>query len=215
MVSCSLTQAELTTYYVGAHGLMVKGRSAIRAGGSLSVMLLVCLWQVGIAYAQSAFDLDGRSVNPLSAVPGKVVVLVFLRRDCPISNRYAPVIQKISAQFAQDASFWLVYPDKDESSRAVRKYLQDYGYHLPALRDPNHALVKLAQVQVTPEVAVFDRNRELIYDGRIDNWYQDFGRVRPAPTTHELEEAIRSALAGKRVATREIRGTGCYISDLE
>ena len=108
-----------------------------------------------------------------------------------------------------------MYPDKDESSPALRKYLQDYGYHLPALRDPNHALVKLAQVQVTPEVAVFDRNHQLIYNGRIDNWYQDSTRVRPAPTTHELEDAIRAALAGIPGPKSDVRGVGCYISDLE
>ena len=211
----SLTAAELTAYYVKAYELMARGRSAIRASGLLAATLLVSLWLASVSQAQSAFDLAGRSVNPIAAASGKVVVLVFLRSDCPISNRYAPVIQKISAQFARDTSFWLVYPDRDESSQAVRKYVQDYGYHLPALRDPNHALVKLAQVQVTPEVAVFDRNHQLVYDGRIDNWYQDLARVRPAPTTHELADAIRAALTGKPVPKTDVRGVGCYISDLE
>jgi hypothetical protein len=70
-------------------------------------------------------------------------------------------------------------------------------------------------VQITPEVAVFDRNRQLVYDGRIDDWYIDLSRARPAPTTHELEDAIRAASAGKSVARNEVRGVGCYISDLE
>ncbi len=86
---------------------------------------------------------------------------------------------------------------------------------MPALRDPDHVLVKLGHAQITPEVAVFDRNRQLIYDGRIDDWYVDLSRARPAPTTHELEDAIRAALAGKPVAKSEVRGVGCYISDLE
>ena len=160
-------------------------------------------------------DLDGRSVNPLSATSAKIVVLVFLRGDCPVSSRYAPVIQQISKQFAEQASFWLVYPDKSESPARIRKYLQDYGYHLPGLRDPDHALVKLGHAQITPEVAVFDRNRQLVYDGRIDDWYVDLGRARPAPTTHELEDAIHAALAGKSVTKSEVRGVGCYISDLQ
>jgi hypothetical protein len=70
-------------------------------------------------------------------------------------------------------------------------------------------------VQITPEVAVFDRNRQLVYDGRIDDWYIDLSRARPAPRTHELEDAIRAAAAGKSVAHNEVRGVGCYISDLE
>jgi acyl-CoA thioesterase FadM len=75
-------------------------------------------------------------------------------------------------------------------------------------------LVKLSRVQITPEVAVFGRNHQLLYEGRIDNWYVDLSRARPAPTTHELEEAIRAASAGKTVARSEVRGVGCYISDL-
>ena len=101
-----------------------------------------------------------------------------------------------------------------DSPQAIRKYLQDYGYRLPALRDPEHALVKLAHVQITPEVAVFDREHHLAYEGRIDDRYVDFFRQRPAPTTHELEDALRAVLAGKPAARGEVRGVGCYISDL-
>jgi thiol-disulfide isomerase/thioredoxin len=160
-------------------------------------------------------DLDGGSVNPLTADSSKVVVLVFLRSDCPVSSRYAPVIQQISQRYSDRARFWLVYPDKSESPQTIRKYLADYGYRLPALRDPEHSLVKLSGVQITPEVAVFDRGGRLIYDGRIDDWYADLSRARPAPTTHELEDAIRAAAAGKSAAKSEVRGVGCYISDLE
>jgi thiol-disulfide isomerase/thioredoxin len=180
------------------------------------VVAIVVLACAGLAGAQeSAIDLDGRAVNPLAAGANKVVVLVFLRRDCPVSSRYAPTIQKISKQYADSAKFWLVYPDKSETTQAIQKYLQDYGYQLPALRDPDHALVKLGRTQITPEVAVFDRSHHLVYDGRIDNWYVDLSRARPAPTTHELEDAIRAAVAGKPVVKSEVRGVGCYISDLE
>jgi thiol-disulfide isomerase/thioredoxin len=170
----------------------------------------------GFAMAQqAAVDLDGHKVNPLAADSSKIVVLVFLRRDCPVSSRYAPVIQQISGQYADRASFWLIYPDRSDSPQAIRKYLQDYGYRLPALRDPDHALVKLGHAQITPEVAVFDRNHQLVYDGRIDDWYVDLARARPEPTTHELGDALRATLAGKAVAKSEVRGVGCYISDLE
>ena len=83
------------------------------------------------------------------------------------------------------------------------------------MREPKRVLVRLSHVQITPEVAVFDRNRQLVYDGRIDDWYIDLSRARPAPTTHELEDAIHAASTGKSVARNEVRGVGCYISDLE
>ena len=179
----------------------------------IAVVLVLC---AALAHGQhTALDLDGNAVNPLAADSSKIAVLVFLRRDCPVSSRYAPAIQQISKQYADRASFWLVYPDKTDSPQAIRKYLQDYGYHLPALRDPDHVLVKVGHAQITPEVAVFDRGGHLVYDGRIDDWYVELSRARPAPTTHELEDAIRAALAGKPVAKSEVRGVGCYISDLE
>jgi AhpC/TSA family len=167
------------------------------------------------AWAQEAIDLNGHAANPFTTEPGKAVVLVFLRRDCPVSGRYAPVIQKISKQYADRASFWLVYPDKSDTAGEIRKSVTDYGYQLPVLRDPEHALVKLSRVQITPEVAVFDRERQLVYDGRIDDWYLDLSRARPAPTTHELQDAIAAAVARTTPAHKEIRGVGCYIVDVE
>lgn len=183
----------------------------------LRVMLAVAIFVSSrLASAQqTALDLDGHAVNPLTADSDKVVVLVFLRLDCPVSSRYAPVVQRIGKEYSDRADFYLVDPDKTDSPQAIRKYLADYGYRLPALRDPKRVLVKLGHVQITPEVAVFDRNRQRVYDGRIDDWYIDLSRARPAPTTHELEDAIRAASAGRSVARNEVRGVGCYISDLE
>jgi hypothetical protein len=170
----------------------------------------------GFAGAQhTAFDLDGHAVNPLAGDSNKPVVLVFERRDCPVSSRYAPVIQQIASQYADAVNFWLVYPDKNDSAPAIRQHLAEYGYHMAALRDPSHVLVKLSRVEIAPEVAVFDRNHQLVYDGRIDDLYISPGRARPAATTHELEDAIRAASSGKSVARNEVRGVGCYISDLE
>ena len=185
-------------------------------GNVVRLVLAAVLTTSSIAYGQHSLDLDGHAFNPLQGDREKVVVLVFLRRDCPISSRYAPTIKRISKLYAGSASFWLVFPDKTESAQTIRKYLQDYGYTLPALRDPEHELVKLSRVQATPEAAVFDRNRQLIYDGRIDDWYRYPGGSRPAPTTHDLADAVSAVIAGKSMdKTNEVRGVGCYISDLE
>lgn len=177
--------------------------------------LLLWLFAGTPVVAQQAVNLQGHPEDPFANSSGKVVVLVFLRRDCPVSGRYAPSIQQISKQVSSQANFWLVYPDKSDTPQAIKKSVDDYGYHLPVLRDPDHALAKLSRVQITPEVAVFDRNRKLVYDGRIDDWYIDFSRARPSPTTHELEDAIRAAVSGKTLARNEVRGVGCYISDLQ
>ncbi len=180
------------------------------------LMVAAVLDAAGSAYAQnSGFDLAGNPVDPLKTAGGKVVVLVFVRTDCPVSNRYAPTIQKLSAAHAGKAAFWLVYPSKSESAESIRKHEREYGYKIPALRDPQHLLVKESQVEITPEVAVFDANRRLVYHGRIDNLYEDIGRARRVATTHELEDAISGALTGKSLAVDATHGVGCYISDLE
>jgi thiol-disulfide isomerase/thioredoxin len=183
-------------------------------GSLLDGVFLVGLLTAAAQTQPTAFDLDGKPVDPLAEASGKVVVLVFLRQDCPVSGRYAPVIQQISSRFEQDARFFLVYPDKNESPQSIRQYLADYGYALPALRDPEHVLVKQAHAEITPEAAVFNREGKLVYHGRIDNWYVELGTSRPAPTTHELNDAIQAGIAGKTVANNAVKGVGCYISDL-
>jgi len=142
------------------------------------------------------------------------VVLVFVRTDCPISNRYAPLIQRISSQYANKVAFWLVYLGKTASADKIRQHQSEYGYRVPALRDPQHVLVAEAQVLVTPEAAVFDAHHRLVYHGRIDNSYEDVGRSRPAATTHELDEAIQAVLSGKTPPPNS-PGVGCFIADLE
>ena len=160
-------------------------------------------------------DLAGKPIDLFKLSAGRVLVLVFVRTDCPISNRYAPAIQDLGKQFHGQADFWLVYPDAGESSSRIRTHLADYHYKISALRDVHHALVKRAHATITPETAVFDPSGKLIYHGRIDNWYEDFGHARQTPTTHELQDAIRNALAGRSVALDHADAVGCYIADLK
>jgi thiol-disulfide isomerase/thioredoxin len=186
----------------------------------LLLLVIVAAWLASFtstsAGAQNtAFDLAGNAVDPLKSAGGKVVVLVFVRTDCPVSNRYAPTIQRLNEEYAGKAVFWLVYPSKSESAEVIRKHDREYGYKIPALRDPQHVLVKESQAKITPEVAVFDANRKLVYHGRIDNLYEDIGRARRAATTHELEDAISVALGGKSLAAVATHAVGCTISDME
>lgn len=162
----------------------------------------------------SGLDLAGKVVDPFEQTAGKALVLIYVRTDCPISNRYAPTVKDLGKKYAGKAVFLLVYPDKTETPAAIEKHLKEYGYSFEPVRDPQHELVKMGKVEITPEVAVFNAQRELIYHGRIDNWYKDFGRARPAPTTHELDEALKSALNGSP-APASVGGVGCYISDLQ
>jgi hypothetical protein len=93
----------------------------------------------------------------------------------------------------------------------IEKHLEEYELPTQALRDPKHSLVRKAQVQVTPEAAVFLPNGREVYHGRIDNWFVDFGKQRPAPTERELEECLEAVLHGRKVANAKTVAVGCYI----
>ena len=166
----------------------------------------------------SVVDLDGRVVRPLEDATAKATVLVFVGTDCPISNRYAPEILRLQRRFApQGVAFWLVYAQRTESTEAIRHHLGEYFETAAALRDPEHQLVRRAAARVTPEAAVFvpgGSGARLVYHGRIDDRYVAFGRVRAAPTTHDLEDAVAAVLAGRAVPHQVTPAVGCFIPDL-
>lgn len=164
-------------------------------------------------------DLSGRQISPLSTADRKATVFVFTRTDCPISNRYAPLLNQIFGKFSpQGVAFWLVYVDPSQGARAIEQHMHEYNYHFGALRDPRHTLVKLTGAQVTPEAAVFVPGKSgprMVYRGRIDDQYVDFGAARPAPTTHDLEQVLQDILEGKPIKETTTLAVGCFISDLK
>ena len=147
------------------------------------------------------------------ASPADLRVLVFTTTDCPISNRYAPEIQRLAAKFAGQVKFVLVYPVPTDSPEMVLEHAKKFAYSLETLRDADQKLVKQTGVTVTPEVALL-RGERLLYRGRIDDRYLAFGKDRVAPTRHDLEEAVRAVIAGKPVAQAETRAIGCFLADL-
>ncbi len=164
---------------------------------------------------QSILDLHRSAPDVVADSRGKVLVLLFVRTDCPISTRYAPLIQQLSKKYQRDASFELVFPDRNESQQKIKQFLSDYHYELKAIRDVDRVLTKRTSAKVTPEAAVFDRAGVLIYRGRIDNLYEHIGLARRAATTHEMEDAIDAAIKGVKLKAAAVDGVGCFISDLE
>jgi hypothetical protein len=178
----------------------------------LGVLLLAASWagagELTLATA------DGRDVQPLRT-DAKAAVFIFTRADCPISNRYAPEIERLYERYSREGlDFWLVYVDPSQTPAVVRAHLKEFGYRCGALLDPKHELVAAAGVTITPEAAVFTRGR-LLYRGRIDDRYVDFGKTRPAASTHDLEDILAAVAAGKSVLPRTTKATGCFIEDLK
>lgn len=159
----------------------------------------------------AAIDFTGKPVQLFD----KTTVLIFVRSDCPISNRYAPELQRLYREYSPRAAFYLVYPDRAETAEGIQKHMAEYGYTFGALRDPDFSLVKLAKAHVTPEAAVISASGELLYHGRIDDRYVDFGKFRTEPTTHDLEDALQAVLAGKPVKVASTHAIGCFLADVK
>ena len=165
--------------------------------------------------ASSVLDLDGQPVDVRQLAKGKPFVLLFTRTDCPVSNRLAPEIcQLVARYYPQGVEFFLVYVDPLENSDSIRIHLKEYGYPCTALRDPEHQLVVSCGATVTPEAAVFDRQDEKTYLGRITDQWVELGTARPTARSHDLADAIEATVNDKPVATPRTRAVGCTIADL-
>ena len=183
---------------------------------ALAILLLA-----GSAFAAApadpgVVDLDGQTVDPLVVPAGaRAHVLVFTTTDCPISNRYAPEIKRLATAYAQrGVRFWIVYPVPGDTPDKIRTHVSQFGLDLAIARDTRSALVKHTGVSVTPEVAVIDAGGTVVYRGRVDDRYVDFGVDRPAPTTRDLDQAVSNLLAGKPIEPKTTRAVGCILSDL-
>ncbi len=143
------------------------------------------------------------------------MVLIFVRTDCPISNRYAPTIQSLAAKYAGRVGFWLVYPSKSDTDQIIAAKLLEFGYKLPWMHDTDLKLVAKAKATITPEAGLFDASGQLRYHGRIDDLYVSLGRTRRSPTKNDLDDAVAAVLAGTSVKNDSAPAVGCYISDLK
>ena len=144
----------------------------------------------------------------------KVVVLVFISSECPISNKLAPELQRLSRKFpTNDVSFNLVYPNASETDATFAAHRRDYHLSADFHHDPQHKLVRLAGATVTPEAAVFNAKRELVYRGRINDRYLALGKDRPQATQNDLEDAISALLSGKKPKHARTEAIGCFIQD--
>ena len=95
----------------------------------------------------------------------------------------------------------------------IRRHLKEYNLPPVALRDPRQELAKFVNASITPEAAIFDRQRRRVYLGRIDDRYVSLGVQRPAATEHDLEDALAATIDGRRVRQATTEAVGCFIAD--
>ncbi|MFT5127703.1 MAG: hypothetical protein ACI8W8_001310 [Rhodothermales bacterium] len=149
---------------------------------------------------------------PIPAAEAKATVLIFISSTCPIANVYAAEINRIHNTYVpKGVAFRLVYTEPGISDEDCRKHCKEYALVSPALRDPQHALVKASGVSKTPEVAVLSASGVVRYRGRIDNRFPSLGVRRPAPTQSDLRNVLDAILANKRLPAIQTQAIGCFI----
>ncbi len=179
----------------------------------LSILFLaagLCCAPSGSASELAFLDLDGVPHQPLAPGNKAASVLIFYWQDCPISNGYAPEINRLCASHT-NFTFYIVQVDPTLTPAAAREHARQYDLHPPVLLDPQHRLVKLAQATVTPEAVVFGKDGQIRYRGRIDNVYAALGKKRSAATKHDLTDALAIMAEGNPTNRIETKPIGCLI----
>jgi len=152
---------------------------------------------------------DEKMYTPEDFTHAKVLVIVFTCNHCP----YAQAVEKRLLEFhkkyagknvqlvcinANDAEN---YPDDSFENMQKKKY------PFPYLYDGTQNVARIFQAQCTPDIYLYDENQKLAYHGRFDDNWQD----ETAVTTHDLEDAVKSLLAGKKPNADQKPSMGCSI----
>lgn len=137
-------------------------------------------------------------------------VLVFLATDCPISQDYIGVLNKMQDQYSRAGQLRGILPGKI-TKKQLRSFRYAYQVKFPIDVDKNFALVKQFDIHVTPEVILLDSTGSIKYRGAIDNWYYELGRHRQIITENYLISAIEAVLAGEDIALKVTEPVGCIL----
>ncbi len=157
-------------------------------------------------------DTEGK-VHRLSDVHEPLFLAVFWCNHCPyvqawesrmidLGRRYGG---KGVAIFLINANDTKAYPADDLASMRTRAH--EKGYPFPYLRDESQEVARAYGALVTPHALLFDRERRLLFQGRIDDSHDHPERVRH----RYLEKALDQALAGSKVEPSELPVLGCTI----
>ncbi len=150
--------------------------------------------------------------HTVPSATAKATVLLYVGVDCPIANRMAPEIARIVKDYApRGVETLLVYPERSLKPKDVTAHLKAYTIDAAAVIDKKHVLVKAYRAVVTPQAIVLDPTGKVRYNGRINDLYEEHGKIKPKPTRNDLRVALDELLAGKAVSKPTTQTVGCFI----
>ena len=159
-------------------------------------------------------DLDGDRHAPLDVQGDDVHVLVFTSHECPIANAYAPTLQALQAEWADQprVRLFLLHVDPDLSAEAARQHAQDYQLPGTVLLDPTQAAASACAATITPEAVVLTAEGQH-YRGRIDDQWRKLGSRAPEASSRDLADAVQLALQGARTPAPHPKAVGCLLPE--
>lgn len=160
-----------------------------------------------------AKDPHGKSFKGNELFGPKGLLINFTCNHCPYAIAVWPRFIKL-ARHAKSIGITTVainpninqnYPD-DAPDKMIMK-IKELGIDFPYLVDETQTIAKNFKAQCTPDVYLFDKDKKLVYHGRIDNNWQDETKV----TSQELKVAIAALANGKPVLKDQKPSMGCSI----
>jgi peroxiredoxin len=162
---------------------------------------------------------DDRIHNLSDFADARLLVVVFTCNHCPTAQAYEERLIKIDADYrSRGVRLIAVSPNDPQAVRLdelgytdVGDTLEDMKYHakrvgfkFPYLFDGETQRVSTAfGVLATPHVFIFDQQRKLQYNGRIDD-----DEIKP-PKSQDARRAIEELLADRPVSVATTRVFGC------
>lgn len=142
----------------------------------------------------------------------RATVFIFLATDCPNSNSYAPEMARLDKEYeSRGVAFYAVYSDPAGTAAGVRKHDSDYGIPFPSFMDSQQILARETGALGTPEAVLLSPAGKVLYRGRIDNRFANYGKTRLHTDQHDLRDALDEVLAGKPVVHPYVPALGCAI----
>jgi len=211
-------------------------RGKMKARAALAALALVSIAGCGVdphptlAIGSPAPDfnlpgVDGRNHTLAEYTDAPILVLVFTCNHCPVSQLYESRIKKLYEDYrGKGIALVAISPDSPSSIRLSDLAYSDVGdslaemkvrathrhFEFPYLYDGEmQALSAKIGAIATPHIFVFDRQRTLRYQGRIDD-----NQRESLVKTRDARNAIDALLAGKPVAVARTTAVGCPITGL-
>ncbi|MEZ4335833.1 MAG: thioredoxin family protein [Sandaracinaceae bacterium] len=156
---------------------------------------------------------DGETYALESFADAKVLVVVFTCNHCPYAIASEDRLVAIQRDYL-DRGVRVVAINPNDAERypsdgfdAMKARAAAKGFNFPYLYDESQAVARAYDAACTPDVFVFGPDRELVYNGRIDDSWQDEGAV----TRRDLRAVIDATLEGRPHGLDVVPSMGCSI----